>query len=567
MSERPEFTTREYRDRVRRLAAMVVSQGKERMREHIHLLRQAANFNKYYKIDFFEPYPYQMDWYRSGSNYLLRYLSAANQIGKTHGEGAEFAYQAMALYPAWWPGFRCDRADDDSRIMWAVGISTDATRKVLQKELLGTSNAKKRNEIGTGSIPRERIDFTSFDIDGQTVKSFRVWDETGGQTEIHFYSSTQDEKVFMGQRVMYIWVDEQSEKEAELIAQCTTRTTNTDGCVACTATQEVGATDFYVQCRDDETGEIYFQNATWNDAPHITPERRRSLEARIPYWQRKMRSEGLPILGMGAIYPYSDEQIVVAPFDIPSHWKVLSGLDFGYSGLADPSVVLSAAYDPDTGTKYVFAEWGSEYKTDDGAPESEIYVNSHMPDYMARKIIGKAPQDWEEVTDRPASEFVGLGLPSIRVISPLDGDGQQAGTSMTRLEIMRGVGVKTCPEVWELHESQLPDCKYRNSLTGSISLVAQWFQTGELKIFSTCTELLRELRLYQWVKKERTTVPSDKNNHFLDAMRYAVTRVEFDGCYMYEAVRGVDYHVVNTTQTPYQRAQRAYNKKMGARKL
>lgn len=30
MSERPEFTTREYRDRVRRLAAMVVSQGKER---------------------------------------------------------------------------------------------------------------------------------------------------------------------------------------------------------------------------------------------------------------------------------------------------------------------------------------------------------------------------------------------------------------------------------------------------------------------------------------------------------------------------------------------------------
>lgn len=566
MTERPEFTTREYRDRVRRLAAMIVSQGKERMREHIHLLRMAANFNKYYKLDFFEPYEYQMRWFRSGSRYLLRYLSAANQIGKTYCEAVEFAYQSTALYPAWWPGFRCERADDGTRIMWAIGISADATRDVLQKELIGTSNVKRRDEIGTGAIPRERIDFDSFITDGEKLKSFRVWDEAGGQTDIRLYATTQDEKVFMGQRVMYVWVDEQSEKEAELIAQCTTRTTNTGGCVACTATPEVGATDFYVQCRDDETGEIYFQNATWADAPHITPERRRSMEARIPYWQRKMRSEGLPILGMGAIYPYSDEQIVVAPFDIPSHWRVMAGLDFGYSGLADPSVILFAAYDPDTGVKYVFAEWGSEYKSTDGLPESEVYVNSHMPDYMACKIVGRPPNDWQVVSGRPESDFVGLGLPSIRVISPRDGNGQQAGTSMTRLEIMRSVGVKTCPEVWSLHESQLPDCKYRNSLTGSISLVAQWFQTGELKIFSTCTELMRELRLYQWVKKDRSTIPSDKNNHFLDAMRYAVTRVEFDGCYMYESVRGIDYHVVNTTPTPYHRSIQAYQK-AGAKKL
>lgn len=566
MTERPEFTTREYRDRVRRLAAMIVSQGKERMREHIHLLRMAANFNKYYKIDFFEPYEYQMRWFRSGSCYLLRYLSAANQIGKTYCEAVEFAYQSTALYPAWWPGFSCERADDGTRIMWAIGISADATRDVLQKELIGTSNVKRRDEIGTGAIPRERIDFDSFITDGEKLKSFRVWDEAGGQTDIRLYATTQDEKVFMGQRVMYVWVDEQSEKEAELIAQCTTRTTNTGGCVACTATPEVGATDFYVQCRDDETGEIYFQNATWADAPHITPERRRSMEARIPYWQRKMRSEGVPILGMGAIYPYSDEQIVVAPFDIPSHWKVMAGLDFGYSGLADPSVILFAAYDPDTGVKYVFAEWGSEYKSIDGLPESEVYVNSHMPDYMACKIVGSPPNDWQVVTGRPESDFAGLGLPSIRVISPRDGDGQQAGTSMTRLEIMRSVGVKTCPEVWSLHESQLPDCKYRNSLTGSISLVAQWFQTGELKIFSTCTELMRELRLYQWVKKDRSTIPSDKNNHFLDAMRYAVTRVEFDGCYMCEAARGIDYHVVNTTPTPYRRSIQAYQK-AGAKKL
>ncbi|MBF4180584.1 terminase large subunit domain-containing protein [Lelliottia nimipressuralis] len=565
MTERPELTTFEYRDRVRRLAAMVVSQGKEKMRQHIHLLRQAAYFNKFYKLDFFEPYPYQMRWYRSGSQYLLRYLSAANQIGKTYCEAVEFAYQATAMHPHWWPGFRCGRADDDTRIMWAIGISTDATRKVLQKELLGTNDARKREQMGSGSIPREFIDFDSFITDGETVKSFRVWDLAGGQTEIHFYSSTQDEKVFMGQRVMFIWVDEQSEKEAELIAQCTTRTTNTGGCVACTATPEVGATDFYNQCRYDKTGEIYFQNATWKDAPHITPERRKSMEARIPYWQRKMRSEGVPVLGKGAIYPYSDDQITCAPFELPSHWRVLAGLDFGYSGLSDPSIVLYVAYDPDTGKKYIFQEWSSESEDVYAVPESEVYSNSHMPDYMARKIIGKAPEDWQVATGKAPEEFAGLGLPSIRVISPSDGNGQQAGTSMTRLEIMRDVGAKTCPEVWQLHETQLPGFTNRKTLTGSISLLAQWFQDGDLKIFNTCTGLLHELRLYQWVKEGHKTVPSDKNNHFLDAMRYAATRVEFDGCYVYEAKRGVDYQVIATTNTPYKRAMGAY--KTGAKRL
>ncbi|WP_410750668.1 hypothetical protein [Citrobacter sp. U14242] len=55
MTERQEFTTREYRDRVRSLAVMIVSQGKGKMREHIHLLRLSAHFNKFYKLDFFKP--------------------------------------------------------------------------------------------------------------------------------------------------------------------------------------------------------------------------------------------------------------------------------------------------------------------------------------------------------------------------------------------------------------------------------------------------------------------------------------------------------------------------------
>lgn len=506
----------EHRARVRGAARLLVKAGREAIKAHPHVIRAAQYFNKFYRWDNFTPYTYQRKWFKSGSRCLLRYLSAANQIGKTYGAAHEFAYHATGQYPGWWEGFRCGAG-----ILWAVGISADSTRKVLQKELIGTDDARATERYGTGTIPRDLIDWSSIVRRGEKLISLRVKHVSGGYSDIHFYSATQDEEVFMGQRIVYAWVDEQSEKEQELIAQCTIRTINTKGCIAVTATPEVGATDFYAQCRDDTSGEVFFQNATWDDAEHLTSEVKASLLARIPYYQRKMRSLGIPVLGQGAIYPYSDEQITCAPFAIPDHWQVISALDFGYSGISDPSIVVSVACNPETGVKYVFAEWSSE-------TDQEHYANSHMPDYMARKIIGDEPDDWHENTGGEV-EFQGLGLPGIVVKTPHDGNGIQAGTQQTRAEIMRAVGANMHHELFEIPPELAPLEANRRSLLGSINLLAQWFQDGELKIFTTCIGLMKELRLYQWVKKGQRTVPADKNNHFLDAMRIAAIRVRDDG--------------------------------------
>ncbi|MBF4178898.1 terminase large subunit domain-containing protein [Lelliottia nimipressuralis] len=483
-----------------------------------------------------------MKWFASGASYLLRYLSAANRIGKTYGAAHEFAYHATGQYPSWWKGYRCEAGT-----LWAVGISSDSTRKVLQKELIGTNDARSTQLYGTGSIPRDLIVWDSIVRRGEALISLRVKHASGEESEIHFYSATQDETVYMGQSIVFAWVDEQSEKELEIIAQCTTRTATTGGCIAVTATPEVGATDFYAQCRDDTTGEIYFQNATWDDADHLTPEVKASLLARIPYYQRKMRSLGIPVLGQGAIYPYSDEQITCAPFAIPDHWQVLSALDFGYSGISDPSIVVSCAIDPETGCRYIFAEWSSE-------TDQDYYANSHMPDYMARKIIGEEPDDWHESTGGEHI-FEGLGLPGIVVKTPHDGNGIQAGTQQTRAEIMREVGANVHHELFEIPPDLAPLEANRRSLIGSINLIAQWFQDGELKIFTTCIGLMKELRLYQWVKKGQRTVPADKNNHFLDAMRIAAIRVRDDGEYMSAARKR------NTTVHQY---ENHYTTAMGA---
>lgn len=541
----------------------------EEIRNNLDVIEAAVTIKEQWKVDSFIPYDYQLKWFDSGLNHRLRYLSAANRIGKTYGAAAEFSYHATGLYPEWWNGYRVtNNLITSARVLWAVGVSADSTRTTLQKELLGTDDARQRHMIGTGSIPRERINMESLVCDGQAIRSFRVFHVSGEESTCRLYSAKQDERVFMGQAIVFAWIDEQSPREDELVAQAQTRTMTTKGVVVITATPEHGETELYSRCRDDDSGEIFFQNAKWRDAPHFTEEEIERQLALTPYYQRKMRSEGVPILGVGLIYPFDHSEITCAPFEIPASWLVVAALDFGYTGESDPSIIVFVAYDRDTGKRYIFNEWSNHSVVAPRMTERELYANAHMPDYMACKITGNAPGDWAKAVSMAPEElrkFSGLGLPSIPVVAPNDGDGIQAGTQYTRSEIMRNLGAKMTPKVWRLHESQLPDETSRVSKVGSISLLAQWFQDGDLKVFRNCTEVLREMSTYNWVKDGKRTIPSPNRDHFMDAIRYGATRVEFDGVPMMQARRAIQ-PPVDHSNSPYKRSMQAYSK-AGAKRL
>ncbi|EAM4957064.1 terminase family protein [Salmonella enterica] len=564
------FTTPEYRQNLLAAARALSNSTMEDIRNNLDVIEAAVAIKEQWKVEGFTPYEFQQKWFDSGLNHRLRYLSAANRIGKSFCAAVEFSYHATGLYPDWWRGYRVtNKLITTARVLWAIGVSADSTRTTIQLELLGVDDARQRHLFGTGSIPRERINMDSFVCDGQAVRSFRVYHESGEESTCRLYSAMQDEKVFMGQAIVYAWIDEQSPKEDELVSQAQTRTMTTDGVVAVTATPEHGETELYTRCRDDLSGEIHFQKASWDDAPHFTEEKIAEQLALTPYYQRDMRRHGEPVLGVGKIYPFSPDAITCAPFAIPDHWLVVAALDFGYTGTAssDPSVIVFVAYDRDTGKRYIFSEWYNHNSVAPRITEREIYPNAHMPDYMACKITGNKPKDWDAAAAHaPAElrEFSGLGLPSIPVVAPNDGDGIQSGTQFTRSEIMRRLGAKMTPKVWKLHPSQIPMETNRTSKVGSIALLAQWFQDGELFIFRNCRETLRELGLYQWTKEGKRTIPSPKNDHFMDAIRYGSTRVEFDGIPMMQARRMVS--PVEIQETPYQRTAQAYNKKMG-RKL
>lgn len=94
--------------------------------------------------------------------------------------------------------------------------------------------------------------------------------------------------------------------------------------------------------------------ATWDDVPHLSAEQKQQLWDALPPHEKEARSKGIPGLGEGAIFPVSDESILVDPFEIPKHWRQIGGMDFGYD---HPFGATKLAHDLDTDCVYVTAEY------------------------------------------------------------------------------------------------------------------------------------------------------------------------------------------------------------------
>ncbi|MCS5737168.1 terminase large subunit domain-containing protein, partial [Herbiconiux daphne] len=209
------------------------------------------------------------------------------------------------------------------------------TRNVLQKELFGTSAGKDEQALGTGTIPQDCINFDTIVRDGNRIIECQIkhYDKNGefdGHTILQFKSTQQGEHVLMGATVDYIWLDEEDPfKSIEIYSQCVTRTATTGGLVTITATPENGLTKLVDLFMKNKDGMLYFQNATWDDAPHLSEEDKKKLLASIPEWQHEMRTRGIPTMGEGLIYDVAESGIICDPIQIPNHWRRCAAVDIG----------------------------------------------------------------------------------------------------------------------------------------------------------------------------------------------------------------------------------------------
>ncbi len=480
------------------------------------LASKKEEFKKFNKLAYFKPYPFQEDWIAASKTYRQRYLSAGNRLGKTYGACMELATHITGLYPPNWSGKIIEATGD----FWVIGVSQESVNTVLMKELLGVSDCRYLSDLGSGAIPRDCIDVFNMQKDGPRCIQVRIKHTSGRYNILHFFSSTQDESTLMGASVQYILMDEQFLNEEKIYAQCLTRTTTTRGMISVTCTPEIGRTPLwekFATAGKEGNDYLYFQVATWDDAPHITPQDIAELKAGIPEWQFKLRSEGVPVLGEGAVYPFSEDEIneqvsIDAIMANPAEWLLMWSCDFGKSDAkgADPSVLLLLAHNTRLDTTYTLYEWNSKQ-------DSRENKLSYMPEHMASII--------------KSSQF-----PNAPLLCPHDANNHIEGkANTTRITEFLRCGVNVHRRVFEIPlrytMGAIEKPKHNRDLVFTIQLINKFLRDGSLKIdVKAMKQLMREFRLYAWQANGK---PADKNNHHLDALRLGAISIRDKGAHAF----------------------------------
>lgn len=465
----------------------------------------ALDYKKYNKLKFrfhkdFDTldscgYDKHLEIMLAGARYRERLFMAPNRVGKTELGAFEVALHATGLYPSNWTGKRFDLSKP--LLICVAGTTAQTTRDIIQQKLLGDPGS-----LGTGMIPAHNIVKVMSKVGvPDAVAIIEVTNSIGITNRIIFKSYDQRRKAFEGTSYDFVWLDE--EPPQEIYTECLMRTATTNGCILLTYSPLDGWTKLtenwfpnsikYVgECPSNSNR--FAMMAGWDDALHLSAETKTQLIKSIPAWEYSGRVEGWPSSGAGAIYPVEDAQITVDDMPVPEHWPRMFAIDPGWNVTA----CLWFAQNPETKVVYVYAEYGGLKQL----PHTNV----------------KAIQDqgaWITGVVDPASE----------------------GTSQTD-------GKK----IYEMYEELgLKADKADNTVRAGLNKTWGMLASGKLKIFKSCTGLLREKRGYYFDMHGKVIKGDD---HWLDCLRYGVNddfqHMRVNPSYKEKTAQHVPSHLVHS---------------------
>jgi len=204
--------------------------------------------------------------------------------------------------------------------------------------------------------------------------------------------------------------------------------------------------------------------AGWDDAPWLTEQSKKQMEADTPPHLIEARRLGRPSMGSGNVYPIAIESILCKPIEIPYFWKRLYALDVGWNNTA----CLWGALDPQTDTLYIYDEY---------------FMKEQPPSVHAAGI--RARGEWIPGVIDPASR----------------GRSQNDGTQLW--QSYRDLGLRLS--------------KAENAVETGINDLWHRMTTGTVKVFNTLPHFAREFILYRRDLKGRII---KENDHIMDCFRY-----------------------------------------------
>lgn len=417
-------------------------------------------------------YAKHVEFFDLGATKPYRCLIGGNGVGKSLAGAYETTAHVTGLYRDWWQGKRYTKPI----VNWTAGVDFKSLRESLQLTLFG-----RRGQEGTGMIPREclvDVRYSNHDVvDFATIRHFTDGREDG-ISRLVMKCYEQGREAFQAANVDDIGLDEEP-ADAAIFTECVQRFRGetAGGHIRMTFTPLFGASEVvslfvpqywppeYSEDDHAKSGRAHVA-CSIDDVPHFTDEERERKLANTPPHERGPRLRGEVSVGRGLVYPFSEDEFSVDPLrsGLPRHWPRLYALDPGLRVTA----ALWGAHDPDTDTVYVY---------------SEHYMPEELPAVHAQAIKAR-----------------GVWIPGL-----IDPAGKQRNqvTGEAPMEVYRELGLRLKEADNEVHDG--------------IFDVYQRFSTGRLKIYRTCTNLLRELRMYSRDEKNKIV---KRDDHACDCLRY-----------------------------------------------
>ena len=234
----------------------------------------------------------------------------------------------------------------------------------------------------------------------------------------------------------------------------------------------------------DHSDERLSNGRTWikawhfdiDDNPHLSTEYIENLKRSTPpgmWYDRAIK--GLWCAAEGLVYEHFDREIhIIEPFEIPSDWRRVRGVDFGWT---NPFVMLWGAVDHD-GRLYIYDE---HYK-----------ANMLIADHANAINKRKGTFDWT-VADHDAQERAELhdcGIPTMAADKDVE------------------YGIQKVAERLVIQPDGFP----------------------RLMIFGTCGNTISEFGLYQWEEQKegraQKEVPRKDHDHAMDCLRYLCMQLD-----------------------------------------
>lgn len=286
-----------------------------------------------------------------------------------------------------------------------------------------------------------------------------------------------------------VWFDE--EPPLDIYLEGLTRTNSTVGPVFVTFTPLLGMSDVVKRFIIDKVPGTHVTRMTIDDVDHYTAAQRHAIIQSYPEYEREARTQGIPQLGSGRVFPMNEGSLAIESFPIPPHWPRICGIDFGWD---HPSAGVQCAWDRDSDVLYVIAAHRAREQT------PAMFA-------AAVKPWGEYPWSW-----------------------PHDGLQHDKGSGEQLMAQYKAQGLKMLSVRATFEDGS-------NGLEAGVMDMLDRMQTGRLKVFHHLRDWFEEFNLYH--RKEGLIVK--QNDDLLSATRYALMMRRFAQVKGHKPLKGSNY--------------------------